>query len=144
MNAVKVRRRILDEHATLRHKMAAARTAPNVATLRRALVDLADALHAHSLSEEEVMRELFPDLDGWGHRPLRFDEHVTEHRLMCDALVLASTLEEDAIVTATRLILDRIHDHMDREERVLLADDVLSRVTRPHPRGVRIRASRHP
>jgi len=134
MKPTEVRRQLLDEHALLRAMMADARTlaastAERSAALHEALAEIAEALRAHNVHEEELTEQVLPMLDGWGNtrKDVMRDEHVAEHRELYEALLVATTTPDRRLAAATaNAVFDQMLAHMDREERVLLAEDVLS------------------
>lgn len=131
-----IRTELLGQHADLRAKMKAARELANRChhedareALRDSLSRVADALRMHNKREEELMRDVFPELDAWG--PIRAEimaeEHVGEHNHLYEALMTASTtaVAKEA-ASAAMTLFDQIEKHMAREEKVFLGEDVLS------------------
>ena len=136
MKPSEVRSELIAQHARLRSlilraREVADRCARTQATneLHDTLAEIADAVRMHNLCEEALLRDVFPTLDGWG--PVRAevmnDEHVAEHRQVYEALLVASTTADAAVAAGkAHELFDRMFSHMEREERVLLAEDVLS------------------
>jgi hypothetical protein len=97
--------------------------------LRTLAVRLADGLRAHNRREEELLRRIIVTIDAWG--PVRdailSEQHVKEHNDLEAALVLAGTESSDAAAAAGSLVarLNHVLDHMAREEKAVLAADVL-------------------
>jgi hypothetical protein len=88
--------------------------------LRGSIVQLADALRRHNLREEELLGGIIPTVDAWG--PVRAEimdhEHIAEHKELYAALLGEDGQPVDAL-------LDRVLDHMAREEAAFLNEDVL-------------------
>lgn len=136
MKPSEIRRALLCEHAAIRASVARLRgVADSVAwgapprALRDTLADLADLVRMHNLREEALMTNVFPMLDGWGRirEEVMRDEHVSEHDEIYEALLRAGATPDPRISAATaNLLCDRLLMHMLREERVFLAEDVLS------------------
>jgi len=128
MKPSEIRRELLDQHAEIHRRLEAARFAGPDA-LHGALVRLADYLRVHNLREEELMTDIFPQLDAWGmiRAEVMVGEHLEEHRELWEA-VLDTSETTDATVAAsrTRELCERIHEHMLREEKVFLNEEVLA------------------
>lgn len=137
MRPSQIRRELLDQHLALRTLMAdAGRIAHRCEDgeaakeeLRHALVRLTDLFRMHNRREEELLRDVFPNLDAWG--PVRaqvmVEEHVDEHSDLFQALMAAaSTDDAHAAAAKAKALFDRIVVHMDREEKVFLNGEVLS------------------
>ena len=136
MTPNEIRERLLDDHKRLRGLVADARealvraagTPASVAQVATGLALLTAALRAHNVREEGMLREILKHVDAWG--PVRaaiMDEsHVEEHEDLIEALG-ATDGERDVpgLVSRVTGTLDRLLAHMDREEEVLLAEDVL-------------------
>lgn len=128
MKASQMRAELCEEHAQLRAmidvvRRLAARPSQGTAgreALRGAVVQLADALRRHNLREEELLGGIIPTVDAWG--PVRAEimdeEHVAEHEELYAAL-----LGQDG--QPVESLLDRVLDHMAREEAAFLNEDVL-------------------
>jgi hypothetical protein len=89
---------------------------------------LVSEVRAHNAREEELLREIIPTIDAWG--PVRADvmveEHVKEHEELYAALVQASTTAQaEVAVRAIVSLAERLNAHMDHEEKVFLAEDIL-------------------
>ena len=128
MKPSEIRRELLEQHAEIHRRLEAARLA-EPKDLHGALVRLADYLRVHNLREEELMMEVFPQLDAWGmiRAEVMVGEHLEEHRELWDAVLRASDLVDEAeAASKTRQLCERIHDHMLREEKVFLNEEVLS------------------
>jgi hypothetical protein len=128
MKPSEIRQELLGQHAEIHRRLEAARYAEPT-DLHGALVRLADCLRVHNLREEELMTDIFPQLDAWGmiRAEVMVGEHLEEHRELWEA-VLDTSETTDPLVAAskTRELCERIHEHMLREEKVFLNDEVLS------------------
>jgi iron-sulfur cluster repair protein YtfE (RIC family) len=136
MTPSQIRKTLLEEHAGLRARFERARgaiaegrasgKAPD--GLRECLEELSAALRAHNQNEETVLRELLRDVDAWG--PARADimdeSHVEEHDELLGALLAANgAADPEAVARDVVSVIDRLEEHMVREEEILLAEDVL-------------------
>lgn len=117
MKPSEIRKELLDEHAKLRAAMQIARAAGD---RRASIARLAEVLRAHNLREEELMSQVFPTLDAWGgmRALVMLEGHVEEEQLFAAHLAGGATKAPD--------LFDRILEHMAREEKVFLGEDVLS------------------
>lgn len=128
MKPSEIRRELLDQHAEIHRRLEVARfAAPE--DLHGALVRLADYLRVHNLREEELMTDIFPQLDAWGmiRAEVMVGEHLEEHRELWEAVLDTSKTTNEALAASkTRALCERIHEHMLREEKVFLNEEVLS------------------
>jgi hemerythrin-like domain-containing protein len=123
---------LLEQHAEVRRmvdgvRMCADRTrdgASVVQDLPSAIRLLADAVRRHNQREEHLLRDLIPTVDAWGQMraEIMTDEHVLEHNLLHRALL--GTPSELAGPNMSQL-LDRLIQHMAREEEAFLNERVL-------------------
>lgn len=129
-----IRRELLEQHHQLRTMMTATRVvaehvlagAGTRDALRSSLTRLANAVRAHNVREEELLRDVISSLDAWGpaRAAMMTDEHAKEHtRLHAALLDMRST--EDTSVDSVLAVVALMRDHMDREEAVFLREDVL-------------------
>ena len=127
MKPSEIRRELLDQHAEIHRRIEAARFAEPT-ELHGALVRLADYIRVHNLREEELMTEIFPQLDAWGmiRAEVMVGEHLEEHREIWEAVLHTSEADPATAAAKTRVLAERIHEHMLREEKVFLNDEVLS------------------
>ena len=136
MKPSEIRSELMEQHARLRALLVHAREVAErtakmrtTAELRDTLAEVADYVRMHNLCEESLLRDLLPTLDGWGRvrAEVMNDEHVDEHRQLYEALLVASTTSDPVLAAGkANELFDRMFVHMEREERVLLAEDVLS------------------
>jgi hemerythrin len=85
---------------------------------------LVDAVRRHNQREEHLLRDLIPTVDAWGQMraEIMTDEHVHEHNLLHRTLL--GTPSELAGPDISQL-LDRLIQHMAREEEAFLNERVL-------------------
>lgn len=136
MELKKIRAELLEQHADLRRRVADARplmdrwrreaVAPD--ELRDSLTALGAAIETHNAREETLLRGIIGKVDAWG--PAREDimdeRHVDEHKDIYDALVVACESTNGSVaVPLLATVLDRILEHLGREERAFLSRDVL-------------------
>lgn len=136
MTPSEIRVELLGQHAALRlmiqQTCQAAEGAQRGEVLREELrtlaIRLANGLRAHNRREEELLRGIIVAIDAWGpaRDAILSDEHVKEHDEIEAVLVLADA-GSDATATAGCLIavLNRVLDHMAREEKAVLGPDLL-------------------
>lgn len=99
------------------------------AELRRLLTALTDAVRTHNSYEEHLMSSVFPWLDAWGpiRREIMNEEHILEHEGLVNALVEANaTTDAKHAARVVISLFDQMTRHIDREEKVFLAADVLA------------------
>lgn len=136
MTPSEIRKELLEQHAQLRAKIEATRTAAarwqqdEAARdeLRSSLAVLADGVRAHNRREEELLREVIPTADAWGpaRAEVMREEHVEEHKEMYEALIDAGAAPgATAGVPPVLTLLGKMEEHMKREERSFLGADVL-------------------
>jgi DUF438 domain-containing protein len=129
MKPSEIRKELLGHHAELRRKMETARRSASARELHRALVEISELLRSHNLREEELMTEVFPTLDAWGmiRAEVMVGEHIDEHRELWETL-LATTATSDAAAARRKAneLFDKVLEHMAREEKVFLTEEVLS------------------
>lgn len=131
-----LRDELLARHAELRAavddiRSAVERVRHGVATpdvLKLSLGQLADTLRKHCLHEDEVLHDVIPKVDAWGdvRAELLGEEHAVEAREFNEALgATRSTDDVEEVVAITLECVDRLLRHMAREERYVIAADVL-------------------
>lgn len=99
------------------------------AELRRLLTALTDAVRAHNAYEEELMSGVFPWLDAWGpiRREIMNEEHILEHEGLVNTLVETNaTGDAKQAARLVNSLFDQMVRHIEREEKVFLAADVLA------------------
>lgn len=103
--------------------------------LRIELGRVAYALRAHNLREEALLRESLPSLDASGQERARVisDEHSSEHAELFDTLVALLFTPQEFAGVGIAQFLDRVLNHMAREEVAFLRPDVLSDETTVDP-----------
>jgi Hemerythrin HHE cation binding domain len=135
MDFEEIRTELLSHHADLRHQVDAMRQAVEAvsrgdsshAELRSRTDDLAAALRAHNDREEELLGEVLPTLDAWGavRREIMTEQHASEHGELADALEGLGSLFERTARDSLLATLDRVLEHMAREEKFILNDPFL-------------------
>jgi hypothetical protein len=130
-----IRTELLAEHADLRKRIDEAREAAvavssgrsNHGHLQSLTDDLAGALRAHNDREEELLGEVLPTLDAWGHvrREIMTEQHISEHGELADAVEGLDSLFQRTAREAFIATLDRVLEHMEREEKTVLNDPLL-------------------
>lgn len=136
MSASKIRTELLEQHGEIRARTDEVRAAMNELKqgtasrdlLRSALAKLADSVRKHNQREEELLKDVIPHVDAWGpaRAEVMVEEHGKEHQEIYATLVEAgATPDGDAAVAAVSRLLERMHEHMAIEEKILLGEDVL-------------------
>ncbi len=129
MKPSEIRKELLGQHAELRRKMAEARRAASDRELHRALLEIGELLRGHNAREEELMTDVFPWLDGWGmiRAEVMVGEHIEEHRELWETLLAAGATNDAAVARRkANELFDKVLEHMAREEKVFLSEEVLS------------------
>jgi hypothetical protein len=128
MKPSEIRRELLEQHAEIHRRLERAKLA-EPADLHQELARVAEYLRMHNLREEELMTEVIPILDAWGmiRAEVMVGEHLEEHRDLWEAMLEANaTLEPTSARAKVSELFERIHQHMLREEKVFLNEDVLA------------------
>lgn len=96
--------------------------------LRACLDRLSLLLRAHNGREEELLREILSTVDAWGpaRAEIMGEQHVAEHAELSAILGDAKATSDTAIADGGLVLaLDRLLEHMVREEKAFLGEDVL-------------------
>jgi len=128
---------LLARHAELRSAVDDVRAAvyrvregvASTADLQHALGRLADTLRAHCAHEDEVLGDVIRTIDAWGDARAEVleDEHTRECRELDEAVAQAdATTDAERLFMLTIHCIERLLEHFSREERFVLAEDVLS------------------
>jgi Hemerythrin HHE cation binding domain len=136
MTPNEIRAELLGQHADLRATIEQVRQAVGRvqgsdvmrAELRVALGRLSKGLRDHNRREEALLGAFLLTVDALGpvREQVMNEEHVAEHIELYDAFVDANAVSDAAIAQGTLVaLLDRVIEHMAREERYFLGDDVL-------------------
>jgi len=135
MKPSEIREDLLREHAQIRVMMEVTLTlaevshvdAPYGDSLQEHLVRLTDAMRAHNLHEEALLRDLIPAVDAWGtaRAAIMFEAHTQEHERLYAALVGIPCTPAEFATAGVAALVDLICEHMDREEAAFLGEDVL-------------------
>jgi DUF438 domain-containing protein len=95
--------------------------------LQTSVARLADAIAMHNAREEELLRPILPTVDAWGQ--VRADTmtqtHQDEHEEFQEAVRGIPRTSRELAGAGVEALFDRMLEHMAREERVMLAEDVL-------------------
>jgi hemerythrin-like domain-containing protein len=97
--------------------------------LRQGLSRLSEVVARHCRHEQDVLGELILSVDAWGavRGAVLIEEHECEERELIETLSQTDTASElDRVLSMTSSFMDRLLDHMAREEKIVLAEDVLS------------------
>ena len=135
-SATQIRTELLAQHSAIRSLMAQTRLAVErlrrgeaaSGDLRECLARLASAVHRHNDREVEMLRDLLPTVDAWGpeRAAMMVEEHEREHGELFECVVEAGATTDKALAAKlSAFLLDRLNEHMAREEKILLAEDVL-------------------
>jgi len=136
MSASKIRTELLGQHGEIRKRIEEVRAAMDKLRkgesardlLRTTLAHLADAVRRHNHREEELLKDVIPNVDAWGpaRAEVMVEEHGKEHQEIYAALVEAgATPDGDVAAGIVAKLLERMNEHMAVEEKVLLGEDVL-------------------
>ena len=135
MTPGEIRNEMLGQHTEMRAMIARAteligrlRAGEHVRlALQETLGTLADAAHAHNAREEELLRDIIPNVDAWGpaRATVMDEQHKLEHQALHAALQSSVNDDDDAACAATETLLNRMLRHMDREEEAFLSEEVL-------------------
>jgi hypothetical protein len=100
---------------------------PPTADLRASLTDLSQALRAHHLVEEALLRDLLVNNhdSGADDAATLCEAHVQEHARMSAALRAIESAPTELAGLGIVALVDWMGRHMDREEVVFLAEDFL-------------------
>jgi len=135
MTPSQIRAELLEQHAELREMVdttrryadRACKGEPVGEDLVTAIRLLADAVQRHNVREEELLRDVIASVDAWGQAraELMTAEHVREHEEFHGALLGIIHTPSEFAGGGTRLLLDRLLDHMAHEELAFLNERVL-------------------
>jgi hypothetical protein len=136
MSLSEIREELLREHAELREQVQEVRSVmdrwsngeASLSLVRSHLAVLANALRAHNIREETALGSLVRTIDAWGavRAEIMSEEHFQEHADLFTAL--SSTIvavEPSAWRELVARLLAQMLDHMAREERAFLNEEVL-------------------
>jgi Hemerythrin HHE cation binding domain len=136
MHPNEMRTELLSQHANLRETIEQVRRGAGCvqgndqmrAELRIRVGRLSKSLHEHNRREEELLRGFLATVDVWGpvREQVMNEEHLAEHVELCSAFVDATVVSDWWIPEGTLIdVLDRVLEHMAREERLFLSRDLL-------------------
>jgi len=136
MRSSELRDELLQQHASLRGRLDAARLAvtrwarhevPRT-HVRDELAGFAHALRGHNRLEEGALRELLAAVDAWGPARLEImvEAHVREHNDVFEALLAVSEAADPrTAVEEIERLRQHLLEHMAREEETFLNESVL-------------------
>ena len=135
MTPSEIRAELLAQHAQLRAMMddirhvaaRARRGEPVSASLQDGVARLESAFRMHNAREEELLREIIPTVDAWGpaRAEIMDETHMREHEVLRDAIAGIPRTPREFAGAGVEALFERILEHMAREEKTLLAEDVL-------------------
>lgn len=99
-----------------------------VERLQVALVLLADGLRDHCAHEDDVLGDIIRSADAWGdaRAEMLSTEHVVERSEVEEAVrAVTVTADPELLGAVTLACVERLLEHFAREERFVLAEDVL-------------------
>lgn len=126
-----IRTELLRQHQNLRRMIEQTRQSarvpagsPRTAELPVLVDRLAEGLREHNRREEELLATFLPTVDAWGtvRQEVVTREHVSEHDELAGALDDLGSLLAGAAREALLVTLDRVLEHMAREEKMFLTD----------------------
>jgi hypothetical protein len=128
MNASEIRTQLMKEHDQLRalieETRALARLARPGERVPKASMDrLSRALLAHNLREQELLEGILATVDAWG--PVRVEIMDEGHKAEHQALYAAVSESDGVDPERAEPLLDRVLEHIIREEQTFLNEDVL-------------------
>jgi hypothetical protein len=136
MTPSQIRAELLQDHGELGSIIAATRQIagrgsagePVLDELRVELARLADALRRHNVREEELLRDVMPSLGAGGQERAKImtEEHTAEHAELFETLIGILFTPVEFAGAGVAMLLDRMLNHMAREETVFLRADGLS------------------
>ena len=135
MRPSEIRAELLGQHDQIRAMMdevrhvavRARRGEPVGEALQAGVARLAQVIAQHNAREEELLRGIIPTVDAWG--PARaeiLDEtHAREHEVLQQAILGIPRTPREFAGAGVEALFERVLEHMAREEKTLLAEDVL-------------------
>jgi hypothetical protein len=135
MNACQIRAELLEQHRNIRSEIAVVRSVAELARegapvreeLAAAVALLASAVQHHNAREEELLGLLLRKVDAWGwaRTEIMTGEHASEHAEIHAALLGVPTTIDEFAGSAVAVVLDRLVEHMSREEKAFLNEETL-------------------
>ena len=135
MRPSEIRTELLTQHAQIRglmdeirHLAERARRGEPVGTaLETGVGILAAAFMEHNAREEELLRPIIPTVDAWGaaRAEIMDESHVHEHEALREAIAGIPRTPREFAGAGVEELFTRILEHMAREEKTVLAEDVL-------------------
>ncbi len=136
MKLSEIRNALVAEHAALKEEAAHIDTEvkrvlagePSLTDLGTAMDRFAARLATHNRQEESLLRAELRNIDAWGpqREALMDEEHAAEHADLARALSDAGRLSDpQEVARRVSAMVERVLEHMRREEKELLHPDVL-------------------
>jgi len=136
MKLSEIRNELVADHAALRHEATHIEAEvqrilagePSLTELRAAMDRFAGRLATHNHHEESMLREELRNIDAWGPQREAFmdEEHAAEHADIARALTDSGRLSDPIeVARRVRATVERVIEHMRREEKEILHPDVL-------------------
>ncbi len=139
MTPSEIRDELLAQHARLRSLMdevrhvaeRAARGEPVGGELREGVSRVAEVLREHNQREEDLLRAIIPTVDAWGpaRAEIMDETHQREHDDLHQALLGVGERPHAFAGAGVRALFDRILEHLAREEKIFLAEELLKEDT---------------
>jgi hypothetical protein len=127
-----IRLHLIRQHGEIRAGIEALaharRSSAGLNELRACTLRLVDMVRTHNRQEEDLLHDLLREVDAWGplHVATMNEQHAAEHDHLLGALLDSCTALETAALEAIVLpAIDRVLDHMAREEKSFLNELVL-------------------
>jgi len=135
MTPSEIRAELLGQHARLRSLIDETRAIAERArqgeavgdALRDGVARLATAMRDHNAREEELLGGILPTVDAWGpaRAEIMDETHRREHDELYEVLLGIRTAPRELAGAGVTALFDRLLEHMAREEKTLLGEDVL-------------------
>ncbi len=136
MTAKEARQLLLGQHERLRQALGelerlakAVAAGSESAGLRARAIALGEMVRDHNLDEERLLQPILKNLDAWGPERIdrliehHADEHAALHRTLDEAA--SEELSDGRRASAVLVAVRELTEHMECEERELLAENVL-------------------
>jgi hypothetical protein len=135
MNASQIRDELLQQHKAIRSQIEEIKPmaqrardgAPVREELALAMARLAKVVEHHNAREEELLGDLLRSVDAWGwvRTEMMTSAHANEHNEIHATLVGVLVTVDEFAGSAVHRILERLLEHMAREEKMFLNADSL-------------------
>ena len=135
MRPSEIRAELLAQHDQIRTMMddvrhvavRARRGEPVGEALQAGVARLAQVIAQHNAREEELLRGIIPTVDAWGpaRAEIMDETHAREHEVLQEAILGIPRTPREFAGAGVEALFERVLEHMAREEKTLLAEDVL-------------------